>query len=113
MVDLLKIAALLAGIIVLIRIKVALSITLMVSALVLALLFRLSVGEVLDGAGRAFLSLENLKLVTALELVLLFSAVLKYYEAGMGKTYRLLLMPTAVVFLTGVGVFAAAEWLTG
>jgi hypothetical protein len=38
---------------------------------------------------------------------------LQYYEAGMGKTYRLLFMPTAVVFLTGVCVFAAASWLAG
>lgn len=92
MVDLLKIAAVLAGIIVLIRLKVALSITLMVSALVLALLFQLSVGEVLDGAGRAFLSLENLKLVMALELVLLFSAVLKENGA----------MTRAIAALSGV-----------
>jgi len=38
---------------------------------------------------------------------------LQYYEAGMGKTYRLLFMPAAVVFLTGVCVFAAAGWLVG
>ena len=38
---------------------------------------------------------------------------LQYYEAGMGKTYRLLFMPAAVVFLTAVCVFAAAGWLAG
>lgn len=36
-----------------------------------------------------------------------------YYEADMGKTYRMLLLPTALIFLTGVGVFAAANWLAG
>jgi len=38
---------------------------------------------------------------------------LHYYEAGMGKTYHLLFMPTAVVFFTGGCVFAAANWLAG
>jgi hypothetical protein len=77
MVDMLKIGVIIAGIIVLIRLKVALSITLIVSALILAFLFQLPAGEILDGVRRTFLSLENLKLVIALELVLLFSAVLK------------------------------------
>jgi integral membrane protein (TIGR00529 family) len=80
MVDVLKIVLIMAGIVVLIRLKVALSITLIASALVLGALFRLPAGEILDGVLRAFLSLENLKLVLALELVLLFSAVLK--ESG-------------------------------
>lgn len=75
MIDVLKIGLIIAGIIVLIRFKVALSITLIVSALVLGLLFQLTFGEFLDGAQRAFLSIENLKLVIALQLVLLFSAV--------------------------------------
>jgi integral membrane protein (TIGR00529 family) len=77
MVAVLKIGVIIAGIIVLIRLKVALSITLTASALLLGVLFRLSAGEILDGVLRAFLSVENLKLVIALELVLLFSAVLK------------------------------------
>lgn len=77
MVDVLKLGVIIAGIIVLIRFKVALSITLIASALVLGFLFRLPGGEILDGLLRAMLSLENLKLVIALELVLLFSAVLK------------------------------------
>jgi hypothetical protein len=38
---------------------------------------------------------------------------LHYYEAGIGKTYRLLFMPTTVVFLTGVCAFSAANWLAG
>jgi hypothetical protein len=77
MVDVLKIVAIIAGIIVLVRLKVALSINLIVSAFILAFLFRLPAGEIIDGVRRTFLSLENLKLVIALELVLLFSAVLK------------------------------------
>jgi hypothetical protein len=194
MLDVLKIGAIIAGIIVLVRLKVALSINLIVSAFVLAFLFQLPAGEILDGGRRTFLSLENLKLVIALELVLLFSAVLKengamnraiaalgsvvrdarftvaiipavigllpvvggamlsaplvaeasdelgleperrtflnfwfrhvweytlptfpavFLTADMGKTYRLLFMPAAVVFLTAVCVFAAAGWLVG
>ena len=38
---------------------------------------------------------------------------LEYYQAGMGKTYRLLLAPAFITFLTGVAVFLAATWLTG
>jgi hypothetical protein len=38
---------------------------------------------------------------------------LHYYEAGMGKTYHLLFMPTAVVFFTGGCVSVAANWLAG
>lgn len=77
MLDVLKIVLIMAGIMVLIRLRVALSRTLFASALVLALLFGLPAGEVLDGVSAAFLSIENLKLVLALQLVLLFSAVLK------------------------------------
>ena len=33
---------------------------------------------------------------------------LAYYQAGMGKTYRLLLAPTFLTFLTGVAAFLAA-----
>ena len=77
MIDVLKIGLIIVGIIILIRFKVALSITLIASALVLGLLFQLPAGDLLDGGRRAFLSTENLKLVIALELVLLFSAVTK------------------------------------
>jgi hypothetical protein len=38
---------------------------------------------------------------------------LEYYQAGMGKTYRLLLAPAFITFLTGVAVFLAATWLAG
>jgi hypothetical protein len=38
---------------------------------------------------------------------------LEYYQAGMGKTYRLLLAPALLTFLTGVAAFLAATWLTG
>jgi integral membrane protein (TIGR00529 family) len=75
MVDLLKIGLILAGIIVLIRLKVALSVTLIASALILGLLFQLPMGEFVNGSRRAFLSMESLLLVIALQLVLLFSAV--------------------------------------
>jgi hypothetical protein len=77
MVDVLKIGLIIAGIIVLIRFKVALSLTLFASALVLGLLFRLPAAEMLDGLLAAALSVDNLKLVLALQLVLLFSALLK------------------------------------
>lgn len=77
MVDLLKICLIIAGIIVLIRFKVALSLTLIVSALILGLLFQLPAGDLINGVRRAFLSFENLLLVIALQLVLLFSAVTK------------------------------------
>jgi len=36
-----------------------------------------------------------------------------YYQAGMGSTYRMLLIPTAVIFLTAACVFAVAGWLVG
>ena len=77
MVEVLKNVAVMAAVIVLIRLRVPLSLTLIVSALVLGLLFRLSFTEIAGGVQRAFLSLDNLKLVMALQLVLLFSAVLK------------------------------------
>lgn len=77
MVDLLKIFVIIAGIIVLIRLKVALSLTLLASSLILGFLYQLPINEILNGVLRAFLSVDNLKLVIALELVLLFSALLK------------------------------------
>jgi integral membrane protein (TIGR00529 family) len=77
MVDVVKIGLIIAGMMVLIRLKVALSLTLFASALVLGLLFRLPAGDLLDAVGAAFLSMDSLKLVLALQLVLLFSALLK------------------------------------
>jgi uncharacterized protein len=84
MVDALKIGVIIAGIIVLIRVKVALSLTLFASALVLGLLFRLPAADLLDGTLEAFRSVDNLKLVMALQLVLLFSALLKE-NGSMGR----------------------------
>ena len=84
MVDMLKIGLVIVGIIVLIRLKVALSLTLFASALVLGLLFRLPAKDLLDGVLAALLSVENLKLVLALQLVLLFSALLKE-NGSMGR----------------------------
>jgi uncharacterized protein len=81
MVDVLKIGVVLAGMIALIRLKVALSIIMMICSLAMGLLFRISTDGLLNGVVEAFLSSENLKLVLALELVLLFSAVLKEYGA--------------------------------
>ena len=77
MVDVLKIGLIIAGIIVLIRFKVALSLTLFASALVLGLLFQLSAGDMIDAVLAAALSVDNLKLVLALQCVLLFSALLR------------------------------------
>ena len=34
---------------------------------------------------------------------------LEYYQAGMGKTYRLIWIPVLFTFLTGVAVFLAAS----
>lgn len=36
---------------------------------------------------------------------------IQYYHAEMGRTYRLLLVPTVFLFLTGTSVFAVALWL--
>jgi hypothetical protein len=38
---------------------------------------------------------------------------LEYYQAGMGKTYRLLFAPAILTFLTGVAAFLAAKGLAG
>jgi integral membrane protein (TIGR00529 family) len=77
MVEILKLALIITVIIVMIRLKVPLSITLTVSALILGILFRLPLTKLGFGVVDTFLNLENLKLVLALQLVLLFSAVLK------------------------------------
>jgi integral membrane protein (TIGR00529 family) len=75
--DFLKILFILAGIILLIRLKVALSLTLLVSAVVLGFLFRLSPGGIGGSILKALLDPENLKLAVSLQLILLFSAVMK------------------------------------
>jgi hypothetical protein len=38
---------------------------------------------------------------------------MQYYQAETGLTFRLLLMPVALIFLTGVCVFGAGYWLCG
>jgi hypothetical protein len=38
---------------------------------------------------------------------------LEYYQAGMGKTNRLLFAPAIQTFLTGVAAFLAAKTLSG
>jgi len=75
--DFLKILFILAGIILLIRLKVALSLTLLVSAVVLGFLFGLSPAGIGRSILKALLDPENLKLVVSLQLILLFSAVMK------------------------------------
>ena len=75
--DFLKILFILAGIIILIRLKVALSLTLLVSAVVLGFLFGLSPAGIGGSILKAISDPENLKLVISLQLILLFSAVMK------------------------------------
>ena len=75
--DFLKILFILAGIILLIRLKVALSLTLLVSAIVLGFLFHLSPAGIGESFLKALLDPENLKLVVSLQLILLFSAIMK------------------------------------
>jgi hypothetical protein len=77
MIDLVKIGFIIIAIIVLIRVKVPLSITLIASAVVLGFLFQLPVAAMRDAIWRSVLDAETLKLVVALELVLLFSAIMK------------------------------------
>lgn len=77
MLELLKIGVVIFGIIVMIRVKVRLSVAITGSALILGLLFHLPWGKLQSAALRALLDLENLKIVSALELVLIFSAVMK------------------------------------
>ena len=75
--DYLKILFILGGIILLIRLKVALSLTLLVSAVVLGFLFRLPPVAIGESILKALLDPENLKLVVSLQLILLFSAIMK------------------------------------
>jgi hypothetical protein len=39
------------------------------------------------------------------------SMTMQYYRAEMNRTYRLLLIPTLLLFLTGSSVFAVGLWL--
>ena len=75
--DYLKILFILGGIILLIRLKVALSLTLLVSAVILGFLFHLSPTGIGESILKALLDPENLKLVASLQLILLFSAIMK------------------------------------
>jgi integral membrane protein (TIGR00529 family) len=75
--DFLKILFILGGIILLIRLKVALSLTLLVSAVVLGFLFRLSPAGIGGSILKALLDPENVKLIVSLQLILLFSAIMK------------------------------------
>jgi hypothetical protein len=62
MVEILKLALIIAVIIVMIRLKVPLSIALMASALILGLLFRLPLTNLGAGVLDTLLNLENLKM---------------------------------------------------
>ena len=75
--DFLKIVFILAGIIILIRLRVALSATLLASAVVLGFLFKLPIEGIAKGILKAILDGENFKLVVSLQLILLFSAIMK------------------------------------
>lgn len=75
--DFLKILCVLAGMVILIRLKLALSLTLLASAAVLGFWFGLSPAGIGTGVLKALLDPENLKLMFSLQLILLFSAVLK------------------------------------
>lgn len=77
MINILKMGCIVAAIIVLIRRKVPLSATLAGSAMVLGWLFQMPVVELKNVILKTLFSLENLYLILILELVLLFSAILK------------------------------------
>jgi hypothetical protein len=77
LIDLFKIGFVIVAIIVLIRVKVPLSITLIASSIVLGILFHLPLAAMRDAIWRGVADAEALKLVIALELVLLFSAIMK------------------------------------
>ncbi len=112
--DVLNLVLVLAGILLLLRLRVPLSLTLVASAIGLGLLYRLPAGSWGAVLQRSLGSFENLKLVIALEGVLLFSAVLKETGAlratitalrGLLHDLRLLLaaLPALVGLLPVVG----------
>ncbi len=82
--DLIKIGIIIAAIILLIRLKVRLSLTLLGSAAVVGVLFGLSPAQMVAAALSGFLDAETLKIVLALQLVLLFSAITKE-QGGMQR----------------------------
>ncbi len=75
--DLAKIVIIVAAILLLIRLKLRLSITLFASAAAIGLMFGLSPAQMLAAARQGFLDAETLKIVLALQLVLLFSAIMR------------------------------------
>ncbi len=75
--DLVKLGIIIAAIILLIRLKLRLSITLLSSAVAIGLLFGLSPAQMIAAVRKGFLDAETLKIVLALQLVLLFSAITK------------------------------------
>jgi hypothetical protein len=72
-----KMAVIIAAIVVLIRLSAPLSLILLGSAAALGLLFGMTPAAMAAGLGQAVVNLDTLKLVVVLELVLLFSAILK------------------------------------
>ncbi len=82
--DLLKIGIIIVAIILLIRLKIRLSITLLGSAAAIGVLFGLSPEQMTAAALNGFLDPETLKIVLALQLVLLFSAITKE-QGGMQR----------------------------
>lgn len=112
--DALNLVLVLAAILVLLRLRVPLSLTLVASGIGLGLLYRLTAAGWAAVLGGALGSFENLKLVIALEGVLLFSAVMKETGAmraaiaalrGLLRDLRLLLaaLPALVGLLPVVG----------
>lgn len=77
MIELLKMGVIIIGIIALIRLNVRLSITLLGSAVALGFLFNLPWKSIQAALLAAILDPETLKIVAALELVLVFSALMK------------------------------------
>jgi hypothetical protein len=75
--DLAKLGIVIVAIILLIRLKLRLSLTLLASAAAIGFLFGLSPAQMVAAARKGFLDLETLKIVLALQLVLLFSAITK------------------------------------
>ena len=84
MIDLYKMGGIIAAIIILIRLKIPLSITLSASAAILGWLYHMSFAEIANGLLKTIGSIENLYLILVLELVLLFSALLKE-NGSMGR----------------------------
>jgi hypothetical protein len=84
MIDIYKMGGIIAAIIILIRLKVPLSITLSASAVILGWLYRMTFAEIANGMLKTIISIENLYLILVLQLVLVFSALLKE-NGSMGR----------------------------